>query len=129
MKRSQYVALLSVAVLMIGGGCLTAQPEIEFATDNPAVFEDISTTDEWGASSVHSSVTLAAGATTTGGVTSLSVVTSNGSSFYTTSVDPGQTSVTLPLPTQTPATIIATNTVNGTTVGNATIRISGARYP
>ena len=129
MKRSQYVALLSVGVLMFGGGCLTAQPEIEFATDNPTVFEGISTGDEWGTSSVQSSVTLATGATTTEGVTSLSVLTRNGSSFYTTSVDPGQTSVTLPLPTQTPATIIATNTVNGTTVGSATVRISGTQYP
>lgn len=78
---------------------------------------------------MQSSVTLATGATTTEGVTSLSVVTQDGGSYYTTTVDAGQTSVTLPLPLNTPATIVATNTVNGTTVGNATVRISDDTYP
>jgi hypothetical protein len=115
--------------LLVSGGCITAQPTIEFTSDDSDVFEDISTADRWGVSSVQSSVTLATGATTTEGVTSLSVVTQDGGSYYTTTVDAGQTSVTLPLPLNTPATIVATNTVNGTTVGNATVRISDDTYP
>ena len=62
-------------------------------------------------------------------MTSLSVMTSDGSSFYTTTVDAGQTSVILPLPTKAPATIVATNTINGTIVSNVTVRVDGMKYP
>ena len=129
MERNRHLALVLLVILALSGGCVTAQPTVSFTTDNSAVFADISTADAWGTSSVSSSVTLAPGATTTEGVTSLLVVSSSGSSFYSTTVDPGQTSVTLPLPTGAPATIVATNTVNGTTVGNATVRVGGTVYP
>ena len=125
-RRRSVLVLLVIAVVC--GGCVTAQPTLASATNDPAVFESISTADSWGTSSLQTSITLAPGATTSEGVTKLSVVTANGSSFYTTSLDPGQTSVTLPLPMGT-AQIIATNTVNGTTVGTANMTVSGNTYP
>ena len=120
---------LAVVGLVICGGCITAQPTIDTTETSPNVFESISTTDAWGTSSIQASVTLAPSATTSEGVTSLSVVSENGSSFYTTTIDPGQTSVTLPVPTDMPATIVATNTVNGTTVDTANLTVSGRTIP
>ncbi|WP_160134746.1 hypothetical protein [Halococcus salsus] len=125
-RRRSVLVLLAIAVAC--GGCITTQPTLDSTTTDPAVFESISTGDSWGTSSLQTSVTLAPGATTSEGVTDLSVVTANGSSFYTTSLDAGQTSVTLPLPMGS-SQIIATNTVNGTTVGTANVTVSGNTYP
>ena len=125
-RRKSVLALLVIAIVC--GGCVTAQPTLDSTTNDPTVFESISTADPWGTSSLQTSITLAPGATTSEGVTDLSVVTANGSSFYTTTVDAGQTSVTLPLPMGT-SQIIATNTINGTTVGTANVTVSGNTYP
>ena len=124
-RRKCVFALLAIAVVC--GGCVTAQPTLESTTDDPAVFERISTADPWGTSSHQTSITLAPGATTSEGVTKLSVVTVNGSSFYTTSINAGQTSDTLPLPMGT-SPIVATNTVSGPTVGTANTTVSGNTY-
>ena len=125
-RRRSVLVLLAIAVAC--GGCITAQPTLDSTTTDPAVFESISTADPWGTSSLQTSVTLASRATTGEGITELSVVTANGSSFYTTSLDAGQTSVTLPLPMGS-SQIIATNTVNGTTVGTANVTVSGNTLP
>lgn len=117
-----------LAVAIVCGGCITTQPALDSTTNDSAVFESVSTADPLGTSSLQASITLVPGATTSKGVTALSVVTANGSSFYTTSIDSGQTSVTLPIPTGT-SRVIATNTVNGTTVGMATVTVSGNTYP
>lgn len=126
--RSRLLVLV-VVVALVGSGCVTAQPTITVSSNDPAVFEGFSTSDAWGTSSVQASVSLTPQATTNLGVTKLSVVTGNGKSFYTTTVDAGQTAVTLPLPTGTTATVIAVNTVNGTTVGSANVTVSGTTYP
>lgn len=123
-KRILIVLLLAIMC----AGCVTTQPTLNLTTNDPAVFKNVSTADPWGTSSLQTTVTLAPGATTSEGVTDLSVVTASGSSFYTTSLDPGQTSVMLPLPTGS-SQIIATNTINGTTVGTANVTISGNTYP
>lgn len=126
--RSRLLVLV-VVVALVGSGCVTAQPTITVSSNDPAVFEGFSTADAWGTSSVQASVSLTPQATTNLGVTKLSVVTRSGKSFYTTTVDAGQTAVTLPLPTGTTATVIAVNTVNGTTVGSANVTVSGTTYP
>ncbi|WP_160135078.1 hypothetical protein [Halococcus salsus] len=121
--------VLVVVVALVGSGCVTAQPTITVESNSPAVFEGFSTSDAWGASSIQASVSLTPQATTSLGVTELSVVTESGKSFYTTTVDAGQTSVTLPLPVGTTATVVAVNTVNGTTVGTANVTTSGNTLP
>ncbi|ELZ33949.1 hypothetical protein C474_03280 [Halogeometricum pallidum JCM 14848] len=120
--------IAAVALLVVTAGCVTVSPSIGSSEDS-AVFERVSTVSEWGTSSVQASVTLAPAATTEMGVTRLNVITDSGSSFYTTTVDAGQTSVSLPIPTQTRSQIVAVNTVNGTVVDTYNVTVRGSRYP
>ncbi|MDS0293871.1 hypothetical protein [Halogeometricum luteum] len=121
-------AVAAVALLVVTAGCLTVSPSISSADDSP-VFERVSTVSEWGTSSVQGSVTLTPAATTEMGVTRLNVIREDGSSFYATSVDAGQTSVSLPIPTGTRSRIVAVNTVNGTVVDTYNVTVRGTRYP
>ncbi|WP_233264980.1 hypothetical protein [Halomarina oriensis] len=59
----------------------------------------------------------------------VNVITESGGSFYSTEVDTGQTSVSLPLPTGTPVTLYAVNTVNGSVVATQNVTVSGDTYP
>ncbi|MFC4356812.1 hypothetical protein ACFO0N_02485 [Halobium salinum] len=115
-------------LLVLGSGCLTVGPTVgSDAADSP-VFEGVSTTDEWGTNSVQVSLRLTPTATTDSGVTKLSVVSPDGGSFYSTTVDAGQQSVSLPLPTGE-SRIYAVNTVNGTVVGTLNVTVEGSTYP
>lgn len=127
-QNRRWCAVAAVALLVVTGGCVTVYPAIE-SSGSAAVFESVSTGNEWGTSSVSASVTLTPAATTSMGVTRLNVITQGGESFYSTSIDSGQTSVSLPVPTKTPARIVAVNTVNGTVVGTHNITVTGSRYP
>jgi hypothetical protein len=120
--------IAAVALLVVTAGCLTVSPSIS-SPDDSAVFERVSTVSEWGTSSVQGSVTLTPAATTEMGVTRLNVIREDGSSFYATSVDAGQTSVSLPIPTGTRSRIVAVNTVNGTVVDTYNVTVRGTRYP
>lgn len=120
-----FVCLLLVAA----SGCLTVQPTVDARAGDSGVFKSVSTDSEWGTSSVQASVTLSRSATTKRGVTRLTVIAEDGSSFYATTVDSGQTSVTLPLPTEQSSQIVAVNTVNGTVVGTQNVTVGGSTYP
>ncbi|WP_224337500.1 hypothetical protein [Haloprofundus halobius] len=122
------LALLAV-VLVLTSGCLTVQPTVTPQAGDSSVFESVSTTDQWGTSSVQASVTLTPAATTEEGVTKLTVITESGSSFYTTTVDAGQTDVSVPLPTGQTTQIYAVNTVNGTVVARQNVTVGGSTYP
>nr|WP_317176085.1 hypothetical protein [Halovivax sp. KZCA124] len=73
-------------------------------------------TEPWASRSVATTVTLTSAATTTDSVTQLVVIAESGSTFDSTTVDSGQTSVTMYLPTNQNAAIVAVNAVNGTVV-------------
>nr|WP_233341068.1 hypothetical protein [Haloprofundus sp. MHR1] len=116
-------------VLLACGGCLTVQPTVSPQTNDAAVFENVSTTDRWGTSSIDASVTLTPEATTRRGVTKVSVISESGKSFYTTTVDTGQTDVSVVLPADQTAQIYAVNTVNGTVVARQNVTVGGSTYP
>ncbi|WP_117595473.1 hypothetical protein [Haloprofundus halophilus] len=116
-------------VLLACSGCLTVQPTVSLQTSDATVFENVSTTDRWGTASVDASVTLTSEATTQRGVTKVSVISESGKSFYTTTVDTGQTDVSVVLPTGQTAQIYAVNTVNGTVVARQNVTIGGSTYP
>lgn len=121
-------AIAAVALLVVTAGCMTVNPTLH-SSDDSEVFERVSTVSEWGTTSVQASVTLTPAATTSMGVTRLNVITQSGSSFYTTTVDSGQTSVSMPVPTDGRFRIVAVNTVNGTVVDTHNMTVSGSRYP
>ncbi|WP_114579100.1 hypothetical protein [Saliphagus sp. LR7] len=121
------VAILVVAALVIMGGCLTVSPTVE--TDNSDTFRNVTTDSQWGTSSVQATVTFSSSATTADGVTRVNVITESGGSFYTTTLDAGQTTVSLPLPTKTPATLYAVNTTNGSVVATQNVTVDGSTVP
>ncbi|WP_089827070.1 hypothetical protein [Halogranum amylolyticum] len=125
LHRAILVGLLLVAC----SGCITVQPDVVAEEDDSSVFESVSTKSEWGTSSVQASVTLTSSATTSQGVTRLNVITKDGKSFYTTTVDSGQTNASLPIPTRQSSKLVAVNTVNGTVVGTYNVTVTGTTYP
>lgn len=127
--RRGAVAILAVVVLAITSGCLTVYPSVDVQPDGSDVFRNVETGSEWGTSSVQATITFAPSATTTNGVNRVNVITQSGGSFYTTDVDAGQTSVSLPLPTGTPTTLYAVNTVNGSVVATQNVTVSGDTFP
>ena len=62
-------------------------------------------------------------------VTQLTAITSGGSSFSTGNIASGQTSATLTIPANTNATIVASDTVNRTTIEKLNVTTSGDRIP
>lgn len=121
----QALAAVAVVSLLLSGGCLTVAPTVDADTGGSAVFESVESTEPWSSGQVRASVSLTANSTTGMGVSKLVVVSSSGTSFYTVSLDPGETSTTLFLPPNAEATVLAVNTVDGTVVERITVRTDG----
>ncbi len=119
--------LLTVAVIMItaSSGCLTLNPSVNFDTAGSTVFETASVSGALATGQVATTVTLSSNATTSHGVTQLNVITSDGKSFYKTTLDSGESTTTVMLPTNGTATVVAVNTINATTVESRNVTITG----
>lgn len=125
--RNSLVAILVVSALVVMSGCLTVSPTVK--TDDSDTFRNVTTDNQWGTSSVQATVTLSSSATTTEGVNRVNVITESGGSFYTTDIDAGQTTVSLPLPTGTSATLYAVNTTSGSVVATQNVTVNGSTFP
>lgn len=125
--RNSLVAILVVSALVVMSGCLTVSPTVK--TDDSDTFRNVTTDNQWGTSSVQATVTLSSSATTTEGVNRVNVITESGGSFYTTDIDAGQTTVSLPLPTGTSATLYAVNTTDGSVVATQNVTVNGSTFP
>lgn len=127
--RKGSVAILVVAALVVMSGCLTVSPTVNRQTGDSDTFQGVTTDSEWGTSSVQATVNLSSSATTTDGVSRVNVITESGKSFYTTDINTGQTTVSLPLPTGTPATLYAVNTTRGSVVATQNVTVNGSTFP
>ena len=127
MTRTRKIYLLAVIVVVIAasGGCLTLDPGVSLNTTDSTVFESASPSGSWASGDIVTKVTLTSDATTSEGVTQLNVVNSKGKTFSTTTLDSGESSVTVQFPTSETATLVAVNTVNGTVVETRNATISG----
>ncbi len=125
LSRRRVVATIALLGLVVGSGCLTLSPTVTIETTESTVFERFSATEPWASGSVETTVTLTPAATTTNGVTQLVVIAESGSTFDSTTVDSGQTSATMYLPTNQNATIFAVSAVNGTVVERRTVATGG----
>jgi hypothetical protein len=117
-----------MAVLVIGllalGGCLTYNPAVTMETTTSSVFENVSVTESWASGRIRATAHLTS-SPAAGNVTQITVIRENGKSFSTSSVDPGQTSVLIMLPPNQNATLIASDTINGTTLATLNVTTSG----
>lgn len=119
------LAAVAVAAMLLSSGCLTLQPTVRADTGGSPVFESLSSTESWSGGQVRTSVTFTSNATTDQGVSKLVVVSESGSSYYTTTLDSGETAATIYLPANQEVTLLAVNTVNGTVVDSITVRTEG----
>jgi len=110
------------------GGCLTLDPTVSADTDDSAVFEDLSVTESWSGSSVRVNATLRSTPEATN-VTTITVIRANGRPYETKSVESGQSTVILTLPSNADATVVASNSVNATTVDTLNVTTGGNRLP
>lgn len=108
------------------GGCLTVGPTAEADTSGSAVFESVSATESWSGTGVRTQVTLKS-TPEAGTVTTISVVEASGRTFRTTKLDPGQTTVILSLPAHANVTLVASDSVNSSTVGTLNVTTGGDR--
>lgn len=123
-------ALVTVAVLVsfTFGGCLTLNPSVMANTDNSTVFKNLSVSESWASQRVRVNVTLTS-SSDAGNVTQLTVVKQNGRTFSTVKINPGQTSVILELPTNQNMTLVASDTINGTTIEKLNVSTRGKEIP
>jgi hypothetical protein len=95
-------------------------------TNNSAVFEELSPTGFWTGPSVRTNATLQS-TSAASNVTTITVVQENGRVFSTTSVASGQSTVILPLPSNQNATLVASNSVNSTTISTVNVTTGGSK--
>jgi hypothetical protein len=117
-----------VAVLVIGslafGGCLTLTPTVTPETTNSTVFESVSTSESWSSQRIRATVRLTS-SPAAGDVNQITVIGENNKTFSFRNLDPGQTKVILQLSTNRNVTLVASDTVNGTTVATLNVTTGG----
>lgn len=119
------LAAVVVAAVLLSSGCLTVGPTVTADTGGSPAFDSLSSTESWSGGQVRTSVTLAPNATTDQGVSKLVIVSEGGTSYYTTTLDSGETAATIYLPANQEVTLLAVNTVNGSVVDSITVRTDG----
>jgi hypothetical protein len=122
-SRRVLVAILVVCGLAFSG-CLTLNPTVSAATDDSTVFADLSVDESWASQQIRVNATLSS-SPDAGNVTQITVIKENGKTFSTASVDPGQTTVYLALPTHENVTLVSSDTINGTTLDTFNVSTGG----
>lgn len=122
--RRLLVAAVVVAASVSTGGCLTLDPGVEADVADSAVFESVAVEESWAGTHVRATVTLAS-TPEAKNVTRISVVAASGVPFDAVDLEPGQERVVLELPANANATLVATDTVNGTTVETLNVTTTG----
>lgn len=117
-----------VVVLVVSSGCLTLDPTITADTSGSAVFESLSVDEPWASGHVRANATLAA-TPAAGNVTTITIIGEDNQEYDTVSVASGQSVVPLWIPASRNATLVASNSVNSTTLGTLNVSTGGNRVP
>lgn len=130
MSRQTYrllVALL-VVVALSASGCLTLSPSVNAQTEGSTVFESLSTDEPWGGQHVRVNATLRS-TPDAGNVTTISIVGESGQAYSTVSVGSGESTVILWVPMNQNSTLVASNSVNSTTLDEQNVSATGNTIP
>jgi hypothetical protein len=122
-RRQVLVTVLVIGSVMLGG-CLTLNPSVTPETTDSSVFKNISINESWASQRIQTTATLTSSPAAEN-VTQITVIGETGKTFSTRQVDPGQTTVILQLPPNQNATLVASDTVNGTTIATLNVTTSG----
>lgn len=128
MSASRRRSLLAVmlVVTLSASGCLTLNPTVSANTSDSTVFERLSATERLTGPGVRVNATLRS-TPDASNVTTITVIKQNGRTYGTITVDPGQSTVILSLPANANATIVASNSVNSTTIDELNVTTGGDR--
>jgi hypothetical protein len=122
--RRQVLVAVLVIVSLSFSGCLTLNASVTADTGDSTVFKQVSVSESWSSQKVRVNATLRS-SPAAGNVTHIAVIQSNGEVFSTSQVASGQTTVLLFVPANQNATLVASNTVNSTTLDTLNISVSG----
>lgn len=117
------LATVLICVLVLSG-CLSVSPSVRIATNDSAVFDELTIDEPWASNHVWVNTTFTS-TPSASNVTTVSVIQENGRVFSTQQVVSGQTNVLLALPTNQNATLVASNAANSTTIEKTNISITG----
>jgi hypothetical protein len=118
---------LVVVLVIIGlsfSGCLTLSPTVTPETSDSTVFENVSASESWSSQRIRATVRLTS-APAAGDVNQITVIGENNKTFSKRNLDPGQTKVVIQLPTDGNVTLVASDTVNGTTIATLNVTTGG----
>jgi hypothetical protein len=122
------VLAVVVVVVVVSSGCLTLDPSISSDTSESAVFESLAVEEPWASGHVRVNATLAS-TPAAGNVTTITIIGEDNRKYDTVSVAAGQTVVPLWVPVGRNATLVATNSVNSTTLDTLDVSTDGNRIP
>ena len=125
-EKSRRMVLLTLLVLFgfTVSGCLTLDPSITADTSGSTVFKSLSTDEPWASEHVRVNATLRS-TPAAGNVTVITVIGENEQKYSTVSVASGQTVVPLWVPASRNSTLVASNSVNSTTLGTLNVTSGG----
>lgn len=124
--RRALAILLIVA--LVSSGCLTLGPSVSTNTGGSAVFESITVEESWASEHVRVNATLRS-TPAAGNVTTITIIGENKQEYDTVSVASGQSVVPLWIPTNRNATLVASNSVNSTTLDTLNVSAGGNQLP
>lgn len=124
-RRIVSLSVLFVVVLLFSG-CLTLGPSVTADTSESPIFGTLSSDEPWAGQQVRVATTLQS-TPEAGNVTTISVIAENGQAYSTVDVSSGQSTVILWVPANRNSTLVATNSVNSTTIGTLNVTSSGNR--
>ncbi|WP_256685640.1 hypothetical protein [Halococcus qingdaonensis] len=117
-----------LVVVLVSSGCLTLGPSISADTDDSAVFESLSVEEPWASEHFRVNATLRS-TPAASNVTTIAIIGESGEAYDTVSVASGQSVVPIWVPTNRNATIVASNSVNSTTLDTLNVSTGGNRLP
>ncbi|RRJ31549.1 hypothetical protein [Halocatena pleomorpha] len=121
---SHVLLAVCVAVAFVFSGCLTFDPSLTADTSESSVFKTLSTDEPWAGHYVRVTATLRSTAAAEN-VTSITVIQANGQKYDSIDVGSGQTTVTLWVPANQNSTLVASDSVNSTTLDTLNVTTGG----
>ncbi|MDS0296001.1 hypothetical protein [Halogeometricum luteum] len=128
-RRRLLAGLSAVGVASLGGCVTTGLSLSADGVDESGVFDSLSLSESWTANKAVVKVTLTDAATTRQNVRKVAVIDGEGSSVWTDTVDPGQTSVTgARFPVNQTATLTASDN-DDAFVDSVSVTLNGSSIP
>ena len=122
--RRTVPVILLVVVVLASSGCLTLGPTVTGDTGGSTVFESVSTNEPWAGNHVRVNATLRS-TPAAGNVTSITVIGDDKQQYSSVDVASGQTVVPIWVPANGNSTLVASNSVNSTTLGTLNVTPTG----